>query len=129
MARQRSARRRRSGTAGRPQLAWRQVRNPLPPIEVFSADQIEHIHLTSLRVLEQIGMDFLDAGAREMLRAAGADVAAAGERVRFDRNLVLEAVAREPSLFTVVNTSSPLRLDTPMIAGLIEMARPNSRSG
>jgi len=59
----------------------------------------------------------------------GNDRPGAGERVRFDRDLVLEAVARAPSPFTLVNTSSPLRLDTPMIAGLIEMARPNSRSG
>ena len=30
-----------------------------------------------------------------------------------------------PSLFTIVNTSSPLRLDGPMIEGVIEMARHN----
>jgi trimethylamine--corrinoid protein Co-methyltransferase len=45
------------------------------------------------------------------------------EIVRIARGLSREQLAGEPSLFTVVNTSSPLRLDGPMIEGLIEMAR------
>jgi trimethylamine--corrinoid protein Co-methyltransferase len=32
---------------------------------------------------------------------------------------------QEPSLFTVINSSSPLRLDNPMIEGIIQMARKN----
>lgn len=32
-------------------------------------------------------------------------------------------LAARPSLITVINTSSPLRLDTPMAAGLLDMAR------
>ena len=42
------------------------------PTEVVSADELEAIHIGSLRVLSEIGMDFLDAEAREVLRAAGA---------------------------------------------------------
>lgn len=34
-----------------------------------------------------------------------------------------EGLRERPSLFTIVNTSSPLRLDGPMIEGVIEMAR------
>ena len=34
-----------------------------------------------------------------------------------------DEMAEKPSLFTIVNTSSPLRLDGPMIEGTIEMAR------
>jgi trimethylamine--corrinoid protein Co-methyltransferase len=45
------------------------------------------------------------------------------EIVRIGRGLTYEQLAAEPSMFTVVNTSSPLRLDGPMIEGLIEMAR------
>ena len=44
------------------------------PTEVVSADELESIHAGSLRVLSEIGMDFLDADARDVLRAAGADV-------------------------------------------------------
>ena len=36
-----------------------------------------------------------------------------------------ETLEREPSLFTVINSSSPLRLDTPMLEGIIQMARRN----
>ena len=47
------------------------------------------------------------------------------EMTRIARGLSEAELAREPSLFSVVNTSSPLRLDTPMIEGVIEMARRN----
>ncbi len=47
------------------------------------------------------------------------------EMTRIARGLSAAELAREPSLITVVNTSSPLRLDTPMIEGVIEMARRN----
>jgi trimethylamine--corrinoid protein Co-methyltransferase len=47
------------------------------------------------------------------------------EIARIGRGITREQIAVEPSLFTVVNTSSPLRLDGPMIEGLIEMALMN----
>ena len=83
------------------QLPRRAVDNPLPPIEVLDAEQIEMIHDASLRVLEEIGMDFLHAEARDVFRRAGADVAAAGERVRIDRGLIAESLATAPAEFTL----------------------------
>lgn len=47
------------------------------------------------------------------------------EIVRIGRGLDSGTLSREPSLFTIINTSSPLRLDGPMIEGLVEMARMN----
>jgi trimethylamine--corrinoid protein Co-methyltransferase len=47
------------------------------------------------------------------------------EIVRIARGVTSQQLAEQPSLFTIVNTSSPLRLDGPMIEGLIEMARIN----
>jgi len=47
------------------------------------------------------------------------------ELVRLGHGLTEAEMLTRPSLFTVVNTSSPLRLDTPMIEGVIEMARRN----
>src|SRR5690606_4830290 len=47
------------------------------------------------------------------------------EIVRIARGISADQLSQEPSLFTIVNTSSPLRLDGPMIEGLIEMARMN----
>jgi trimethylamine---corrinoid protein Co-methyltransferase len=47
------------------------------------------------------------------------------EMVRIARGVDDETLEREPSLFTVINSSSPLRLDTPMLEGVIQMARRN----
>ena len=59
--------------------------DPLPDRpSVLSADELESIHVASLRVLTEIGMDFLDEGARDLLGAAGADVEPGTQRVRFD---------------------------------------------
>ena len=47
------------------------------------------------------------------------------EMARLARGIDHETLEREPSLFTVINSSSPLRLDTPMMEGVIQMARRN----
>ena len=47
------------------------------------------------------------------------------EMARIARGIDAETLDREPSLFTVINSSSPLRLDTPMLEGVIQMARRN----
>lgn len=47
------------------------------------------------------------------------------EIVRIGRGITAERLAQEPSVFSIINTSSPLRLDGPMIEGLIELARVN----
>ena len=70
-------RERRGGRAGRSgraeatgpvQKPFRQPRRRFPPVEIVSADELEAIHLASLTVLEEIGMDFLDADARALLK-------------------------------------------------------------
>ena len=98
-SRRRGAARSRPATPG--QLAWREVRNPFPPLEILSADQVEHVHTASLDVLEELGMEVLGADARRLYREAGADVDDATMRVRFDRGLVLEAVSAIPGEFTL----------------------------
>ena len=45
------------------------------------------------------------------------------EITRIGRGIGREQLEAEPSLFTVINSSSPLRLDAPMAAGILEMAR------
>ena len=47
------------------------------------------------------------------------------EMVKIARGIDAETFEREPSLFTIINTSSPLRLDNPMAEGIIQMARHN----
>ena len=65
-----------AGTAGpQPirQLPYHQPRLPFAPVELLSADELEQIHETSLKVLEEIGMEFMLPEARDLLRQAGAD--------------------------------------------------------
>ena len=83
------------------QRPWVQPRLPYRPVEVLSADELEAIHEASLRVLSEIGMDFLDAEAREVLRAAGAETAEGSQRVRFDPAMVTERIRTAPSTFTL----------------------------
>jgi trimethylamine--corrinoid protein Co-methyltransferase len=47
------------------------------------------------------------------------------EMIRIARGIDDETLEREPSLFTIINSSSPLRLDTPMLEGIIQMAKRN----
>ena len=99
--RRRARRDRSSRDQGIAVLPFRNVVNPLPPIEVLSADQIEAIHRASLRVLAESGMRVLDAATRERLRAAGATVDEATMTVRYDPAMVEAYVAKAPSGFTL----------------------------
>jgi trimethylamine--corrinoid protein Co-methyltransferase len=47
------------------------------------------------------------------------------EMARIARGIDQERLESEPSLFTIINSSSPLRLDNPMLEGIIQMARRN----
>jgi len=64
-----------------------------------SDDELEALHVASLRVLSDIGMDFLHPTARAMLAKAGCQVD--GERVRFDPEFITEYIAHSPSDFTL----------------------------
>lgn len=47
------------------------------------------------------------------------------EIARIGRGISHEQLEREPSLFTIINTNSPLKLDTPMLNGIMEMSSRN----
>jgi len=79
------------------QQPWGQPRRPFPAMEILSADEIESIHLASLQVLEEIGMEVLLGEARDILARAGASVT--GERVRIGRDIIQAAMASAPSEF------------------------------
>src|SRR5689334_24250247 len=66
------------------------------PIEAVSADELEAFHVASLRVLEEIGIDFLHEGARDIVKQAGAEVTPGSNRVRFDRGLVESQIGKAP---------------------------------
>ncbi len=92
-------RRERDGKVG--QRPWRQVRNPFPPIEVLDPEGLAAIEDTAFTILEDVGMDFLHPRAHDLLRAAGAEVEPGTDRVRFDRGLIRESVAKAPARYTL----------------------------
>jgi trimethylamine--corrinoid protein Co-methyltransferase len=109
--------RRRQGGRGRrltgsrvPQLPWLEVRNPYAPMEVLSADQLEAIHLTSLRILEELGMEVMSSRALTILRKAGAEVDTPTRTVRVDRGLVESALKNAPSLFALTPRNADRRI-------------------
>ncbi|MDZ7645663.1 MAG: trimethylamine methyltransferase family protein [Woeseiaceae bacterium] len=83
------------------QLPWQRVRNPYPPIEVLSEDQVESILNAALSILETKGFRFLEKDSLRRLKNGGADVRDGDDMVRFDRDLVLEKIAQAPAEFTL----------------------------
>ncbi len=98
------------------QLPWQQPQHTLEFSRIVSDDQIEAIHLQSLKVLEDIGMDILLPEARDILAKAGARVD--GERVRIGREIVGEAIGRTVPEFTfhARNPAHDLRIGGKWIA-------------
>jgi trimethylamine---corrinoid protein Co-methyltransferase len=100
-------RRRSGGRAGHErsnlpaQRPWAQPRMRYGPTAVISADELESIHVASLRVLSEIGMDFLDPDARQVLHDAGAHTEPDSDRVRFEPAMVEEVIKTAPSSFTL----------------------------
>ncbi|HZD23504.1 MAG TPA: trimethylamine methyltransferase family protein [Acidimicrobiia bacterium] len=100
----RRRRRRRDGGAGEgppipAQPPWRQPTRRFQPVDLADESQIEAIHQTSMQILSEIGVDFLNEEARELLKEAGADVDPDSERVRFEPSFIGEKIATAPSQF------------------------------
>jgi trimethylamine--corrinoid protein Co-methyltransferase len=67
--------------------------------EVLSEEQIDLVHERAMTVLEEIGTDVRHPRALELLTALGQKVD--GERVYWDREFVMEMLAKAPSAFTL----------------------------
>ena len=72
-------------------------KNRLKPYDLLSRDEVEAIHKQAMDILEEIGIDFLHDGARELFRKAGMRVE--DNRVRFERAFVMDQVAKTPATF------------------------------
>ncbi|MCB2136680.1 MAG: trimethylamine methyltransferase family protein [Rhodobacteraceae bacterium] len=75
---------------------YRRLRNPFPPMRVFSDDQIAAMHDTALRVLEDLGVRVLLPEARAIFRAAGARVDEDDQMVFLGRDIVAAALNTAP---------------------------------
>ncbi len=88
-------------TTGLKQLPFKRLRNPYTPIEVLSADQVEAIHLASLRLLAEVGIEVLHPESRSLMAAGGAMVDEGSNRVRCDPAMILDLLAHAPETFTL----------------------------
>lgn len=90
---------RRTDTHAIDQMPWRQIVNTDNPTEPLRPEGVEAIHDGAMRILEEIGIEFLNPEALEILREAGCTIS--GDNVRMDREWVMEMVAKCPSEFTM----------------------------
>jgi trimethylamine--corrinoid protein Co-methyltransferase len=90
-----------AGTAAIHQMPWTIPQNQDAPVEPLRPEQIEGIHNGAMRILEEIGILFLNEDALKILKQAGCDVDFATQRVRMDRAFVMEQVAKAPSTFDI----------------------------
>jgi trimethylamine--corrinoid protein Co-methyltransferase len=83
------------------QPPFRQLERITQPVDLITADELEAIHNASLTVLETIGVEVLHDGAREMMKAAGAEAPAGSQNVRFDRAMIETLIASCPPQVTL----------------------------
>jgi len=100
MTRRRGAARRRADAIH--QLPWTRVQSPFAPVEIFDAEQLGRIHDAAMRILEEIGIEFMSPRALRLLDEAGAEVDHASGLVKFDRAMVADYAARAPTSVTLI---------------------------
>ena len=77
------------------EVNYRQLKNPFPPMKVFSDDRIEAMHEAALTVLEDLGVKVLLPEARDLFVAGGATLK--GDAIiRIGREMVEAAIASAP---------------------------------
>src|SRR5215469_11754092 len=86
------------------------LRNSFKPIEVLSQDQVTAIHEASLKLLEETGIEFMGAAARQRLRQAGASVDDATGLTKLPREVVLDAIKSAPSSFVLTPRNPERRI-------------------
>ena len=84
------------------QKNYRLLRNPFTPQTVFSEDEINAIHDTALKVLEELGIKILLPEAFKYFKNAGAIVDEKTQMVRIGRDIVMNALASAPKSIPVI---------------------------
>lgn len=97
--RRKRARRDPGSQAGKPvqrAVNYRRLRHPFTHQSIFTEEEVEAIHATALRVLEELGLRILLPEARRIFVRSGA-VAGTGDMVAIGRDIVEEALGTAPS--------------------------------
>ena len=89
---------------------------PVEPADIHPS--VRHLHATfDLLTLSDKAIHTYSLGRQRTLDTI--------EMARIARGISGSDLDTQPSLYTIVNTSSPLRLDTPMIEGILELSARN----
>ncbi len=83
------------------QMPWTIPSNRDRPTEPLDEEAVERIHNGAMRILEEIGILFLNDEALNVFKQAGCDVDMGEQRVKMDRAFVMEQVKKAPSFFTI----------------------------
>ncbi len=124
--RRRRRRGREEGVPSLTQVPWKQPHRYFAPTDFVTEEQIETIHQTSLQILEELGVEFLDNETRDILAATGG-VKVEEMMVRFDPEFVEEVIASAPSQFTLhaVNPERNLQMGGDAVAFGAVSSAPN----
>ena len=98
----------RAGTAAIDQMPWRIPVNPDRPTEPLDMDGIMAIHRGAMRILAEIGIEFLNPEAVAILKQAGCTVN--GTNVRMDEAFVMEMLKTAPEEFTITPRNPERRI-------------------
>ncbi|WP_323007467.1 trimethylamine methyltransferase family protein [Pseudorhodobacter sp.] len=101
----------RAGTASVDQMPWRLPVNPDRPIEPLDGEGVQAIHRAAMRILSEIGIEFLNPDALAILQKAGCRVN--GENVRMREDFIMEMLGHAPESFTI----TPRNPDRELIIG------------
>lgn len=96
---ERRARRRAEASRAVPQPPWSELRNPVPPLELLDEEGLQRIETTALRVLEDLGLEFMSEEALEILASHGCRVDRGSGLVKFPREIVRRFMAYAPEMF------------------------------
>jgi len=106
----RSGNARRGKVSAIEQTPWRIPYNIDNPTEPLPPEGVAAIHEGAMRILEEIGIEFLNEEAKDYLRKAGCDVQPDGDTVRMDRDWVMEMVAKSPTEFDITPRNPERRI-------------------
>ena len=81
------------------QMSWRLPINIDSPTEPLDQSGVEAIHLGAMRILEDIGIEFLNLQALEIFKKAGCIIK--DQNVRMGEDLVMEMIKKAPSNWTL----------------------------
>jgi trimethylamine---corrinoid protein Co-methyltransferase len=97
----RESRRRNRAAPPLASIPFKTLQNPFAPLEILTANQLERIHEASMHILEEVGVEFLDAETLDIWNSAGARVDWESQRVQIESKLVEAALKTVPASFTL----------------------------